>query len=104
MCAGESHGAVQHSVMRASSAFGRSAPNLYNLGVLVKLFSRKGCCCHAMLCYDTICKILTNKHNSILGLFTNSIFSDCELVVYVKLHSLFFLGSPQDGSASKSCL
>lgn len=103
MCAGESHGAVQHSVMRASSVFGRSAPNLYNLGVLVKLFSRKGCCCHALLCYDTICKIL-NKHNSILGLFTNSIFSDCELVVYVKLHSLFFLGSPQDGSAPKSCL
>lgn len=43
--------------------------------------------------------------NAVLGLFSQiSVYSECELVVYIKLHLLFFLDSPQDGSAPKSCL
>lgn len=54
MCADESHEAVQlcTSVTRDSSEFGGSAVALYNLGVLVKLFSRLLLSCIIMLLYN----------------------------------------------------
>lgn len=105
MCAGESHGAVQlcTSVMRASSVFGGSAVSLYNLGVLVKVFARLLLSCTVMLWYN-LQNLNKPTQLNFRTLFTDSIFSDCELIVYIKLHLLFFLGSPQDGSAPKSRL